>query len=125
MITRHYVQGYESFFELMKNFKSNESVYVLYTGTKLQNGNSWCPDCVKAEPTIEEGFKTAPEGTHFVEVQVGDRPFWKDSNCPFRTNSITKLKVLPTLAKWDTQKRLEGSQCSQLDLIEMLLTDED
>ncbi|KOC67181.1 Thioredoxin domain-containing protein 17 [Habropoda laboriosa] len=125
MVTHHHIQGYENFFEYMKNFKPNEPVYVLYTGTKLPNGKSWCPDCVEAEPFIEEGFKAAPEGTHFVEVQVGDRPFWKDPNCPFRTNSITKLKVLPTLAKWGTQKRLEGNQLSQLDLINMLLTDED
>lgn len=125
MVLRHQVEGYENFFKFMKNFKSNESVYVLYSGKKLPNGKSWCPDCVEAEPFIEDGFKTAPESVHLVEVEVGDRPFWKDLNCPFRTNSVTKLRVLPTLAKWNTQKRLEGDQCQKIDLIEMLLTDED
>lgn len=78
-----------------------------------------------AEPFIEEGFKIAPTSAHLIEVEVGDRPYWKDLNCPFRANSVTKLKVLPTLAKWGTQKRLEGNQCLKLDLIEMLLADED
>ncbi|XP_076277926.1 thioredoxin domain-containing protein 17 [Lasioglossum baleicum] len=125
MVVRHSVQGYESFFKFMENFKPSEPVYVLYSGTKLPDGKSWCPDCVEAEPFIEQGFKTAPETVHLVTVQVGDRAFWKDLNCPFRKNSTTKLKVLPTLARWDTQKRLEGDQCLEVDLIEMLLTDED
>lgn len=50
---------------------------------------------------------------------------WKDNKCPFRTNSKTKLRVLPTLAKWNTQKRLEGDQLLDNDLIEMLINEED
>lgn len=47
MVLRHHVEGFENFFEFMKNFKSNESIYILYTGKKLPNGKSWCPDCVE------------------------------------------------------------------------------
>lgn len=125
MVVRHHVEGYANFLKFMENFKPNETVYVLYSGKKLPNGKSWCSDCVEAEPFLENGFKAAPETAHLVEVEVGDRTFWKDLNCPFRTNSTTKLKVLPTLSRWNTQKRLEGDQCSKVDLIEMLLTDED
>ncbi|XP_078044554.1 thioredoxin domain-containing protein 17 [Augochlora pura] len=125
MVMRHSVQGYENFFVFMEKFKPSELVYVLYSGTKLPDGKSWCSDCVEAAPFIEEGFKTAPETVHLVTVEVGDRAFWKDMNCPFRTNPTTKLKVLPTLERWGTQKRLEGDQCLEADLIEMLLTDTD
>lgn len=125
MITKHRIQGYEDFQNFFKDLKITEPVYVLYTGTKLENGQSWCPDCVEAEPYIEKGFELGQEPCHLVTVEVGDRPFWKDPNCVFRTNTTTKLKVLPTLAKWGTQKRLEGDQCQKVDLIEMLLTDED
>lgn len=52
-------------------------------------------------------------------------PSWKDRNCPFRTNPITRLKVLPTLIKWDTEKRLEGDQLLKLELIDMLITEDD
>lgn len=110
----------------MEDLKATTPIYVLYTGTKLPDtGESWCPDCVEAEPFIEKGFEAAPENTLLVIVEVGDRPFWKDHNCPFRTNPVTKLKVLPTLARWGTQKRLEGDQLLNLELIDMLLTDED
>ncbi|XP_034194403.1 thioredoxin domain-containing protein 17 [Osmia lignaria lignaria] len=125
MVLRHHVKGYENFLEFMKKFQADQSVYVLYTGTKLPNGDSWCPDCVEAKPFIERGFKKAPENVHLVEVEVGDRAYWKNLNCPFRTNSTTKLRVLPTVAKWGTQKRLEGDQCMELDLIDMLLNDDD
>ncbi|XP_076302116.1 thioredoxin domain-containing protein 17-like [Lasioglossum baleicum] len=125
MVLRHHIEGYENFFKFIKNLQSTGSVYVLFSGKKLPNGKSWCPDCVKAEPFIEEGFKAVSDSSHLVEVEVGDRPYWKNLNCPFRTNSTTKLRVLPTLAKWNTQKRLEGDECSRVDLIEMLVTDED
>lgn len=125
MVQRHNVQGYEQFLKYTEGLKTDEPIYILYTGTKLANGKSWCPDCVEAEPFIEKGFEKVSEGTQLVIVEVGDRPFWKDHNCPFRTNPVTKLKVLPTLAKWGTQKRLEGDQLLKLELIDMLLTDED
>ncbi|XP_014467510.1 PREDICTED: thioredoxin domain-containing protein 17-like [Dinoponera quadriceps] len=125
MVRRYHVQGYENFLKYVEALKKEEPIYILYTGTKLENGKSWCPDCVHAEPFIEKGFETALEKTQLVIVEVGDRPFWKDQNCPFRTNPVTKLKVLPTLSRWGTQKRLEGDQLLKPELIDMLLTDED
>ncbi|KAL0122381.1 hypothetical protein PUN28_007243 [Cardiocondyla obscurior] len=126
MVQRRLVRGYEGFLEYVDEPKDTAPIYILYTGTKLPGtGKSWCPDCVEAEPFIEKGFETAPEGTLLVISEVGDRAFWKDPNCPFRTSPITKLKVLPTLAKYGTQKRLEGDQLLQSELIDMLLTDED
>lgn len=37
-------------------------------------GNSWCPYCVRAEPVINEALKHAAENSHFIHVEVGDRP---------------------------------------------------
>ncbi|XP_015594301.1 thioredoxin domain-containing protein 17-like [Cephus cinctus] len=125
MVIRHHVEGYENFIKFMENFKADGPIHILYSGTKLPNGNSWCPDCVEAEPVIEKGLSAAPEKSHFIHVEVGDRPFWKDLKCPFRTDTRTKLNVLPTLARWGTQKRLEGDACLDTGLVEMLVTDED
>ncbi|XP_012231471.1 thioredoxin domain-containing protein 17 [Linepithema humile] len=126
MVRRHHVQGYENFLKYAEDLEAVEPTYILYTGTKLPDtGKSWCSDCVEAEPFIEKGFQGASDKTQLVIVEVGDRPFWKDHNCPFRTNPVTKLKVLPTLARWGTQKRLEGDQLLKPELIDMLLTDED
>ncbi|EZA56875.1 Thioredoxin domain-containing protein [Ooceraea biroi] len=125
MVQRRHVQGYENFLEFTKDLKVTENpIFMLYTGTKLPDTTkSWCPDCVEAEPVLEQALEAADSSQEMqlVVVEVGDRAFWKDQNCPFRTNPITKLKVLPTLALWGTQKRLEGNQLLQADLIDMLL----
>lgn len=126
MVRRLRLQGYKNFLEYVHDLETAESVYILYTGTKLPDtGKSWCPDCVEADPFIEQGFEVAPEETQLVIVEVGDRSFWKDRNCPFRTNPITRLKVLPTLIKWNTEKRLEGDQLLKPELIDMLITEDD
>ncbi|XP_072744380.1 thioredoxin domain-containing protein 17 [Anoplolepis gracilipes] len=126
MVRRLHLQGYENFLKYVEDLETAESVYILYTGTKLPNtGKSWCPDCVEADPFIEQGFEVAPEETQLVIVEVGDRGFWKDRDCPFRTNPITRLKVLPTLVKWNTEKRLEGDQLLKPELIDMLITEDD
>lgn len=49
---------------------------------------------------------------------------WKDTNCKFRKDHQTKLMVLPTLARWKQPQKLEGEQCENPDLVDMLFTDE-
>lgn len=50
---------------------------------------------------------------------------WKDPNCPFRKDPRTHLVFLPTLLRWKSPQRLDGSQCSDPELVEMLFTDDD
>ncbi|CAB0027894.1 unnamed protein product [Trichogramma brassicae] len=125
MVVRHYIEGYENFLEFIENWDSNKPTFVLFTGSKLESGESWCPDCVVAKPHIERGFDAAPDNFHYVVVEVGNRSFWKDPKCPFRSNPKTQLKVLPTLVRWGTQKRLEGDHLLNPSLISLLLNDED
>ncbi|XP_014211019.1 thioredoxin domain-containing protein 17 [Copidosoma floridanum] len=125
MVIKHHVEGYANFLKFIEKFKSDLPTFILYTGTKLPDGNSWCPDCVEAKPFIDKGIQSLSNDYNFVVVEVGDRAFWKDPKCPFRTNSKAQVKVLPTLVKWGTQKRLEGGDLLKDDLIEMLLTEDD
>merc|ERR1712173_324117 len=63
---------------------------------------SWCPDCVTAQPIVEATLeKELKEPANYLYVGVGDRSFWKDPSCIFRTDALTKLKSVPTLFKWD------------------------
>lgn len=93
MVVKHNVEGYENFLSLMENLKADGPIIVLYSGSKLENGLSWCSDCVEgivdnqlyssainrfdklivAAPAIEEGLTAAPESAHVVHVEVGDR----------------------------------------------------
>lgn len=50
-------------------------VYILFTGDKLESGESWCGQCTDADPVIQEFVKDLdPETSQFITVYTGDRP---------------------------------------------------
>ncbi|KAL1490977.1 hypothetical protein ABEB36_011644 [Hypothenemus hampei] len=123
MVIKHHVQGYDDFLEFFKSFDiKNQLVHVYFTGSKDASGVSWCPDCNTAWPIIEKELAALPADSHFVLVEVGDRDFWKDPKCPFRTDPKTKLLVIPTLKRWNEPQKLEGEQCEKSELVSMLFT---
>ncbi|XP_069673608.1 thioredoxin domain-containing protein 17 [Periplaneta americana] len=120
MVTRSEVEGYDAFCKLIKELETQDkTVYVFFSGSKDSTGKSWCPDCVVAVPVLEKALETA-EDIHFVYVGVGDRAYWKDPNCPFRTDKRLRLKCVPTLIKWGQPDKLEDEECSKADLVSML-----
>ena len=47
MVHKHHVAGYDAFVAFMKDFNGNGgAINILFTGAKLENGLSWCGDCV-------------------------------------------------------------------------------
>ncbi|XP_074658113.1 thioredoxin domain-containing protein 17-like [Tubulanus polymorphus] len=119
--------GVNSLDELMKAVDDNKEklLFVLFTGAAdPASGESWCPDCVKADPVIERNLAHLPEDSVFVKCIVGDRPTWKDPQNEFRKHPKTLIKGIPTLLKWGTAERLGDSQCANDDLVKMLFTDE-
>merc|ERR1712029_813693 len=102
---------------------SNEGLplFVHFSGSK-ENGVSWCPDCVVAEPIIESTLeKEAKEPTNYLYIGVGGLAFWKDPNCIFRTDPMTKLKSVPTVFKWGSaENRIEEEKCAKADFVAML-----
>lgn len=74
MVIEHNVRGYEEFTKLVESLESSgQPVHVFFSGGKEENGESWCPYCVKAEPVVIDGLKHAAEESHFVHVDVGER----------------------------------------------------
>ncbi|OWR52275.1 thioredoxin domain-containing protein 17-like isoform X2 [Danaus plexippus] len=120
------IKGFQDFTKYTEQINSNDPpVLFFFSGSKLPNGNSWCPDCVEAEPVVKAFLSELKKDITFVYVDVGDRDYWKDRACPFRTDSRTKLMVIPTIIKWKGVQRLEGSQCNNRELLQMLMEDED
>merc|ERR1712243_399525 len=121
-------EGMEEFQKLIATEeKKDGDIFVLFTGKEdPATGNSWCPDCVKADPVIEKCVQTAlkPEDK-FIFCVVGDRPTWKDPQCAFRTNAKTKLTGIPTLMKWNTPERLNSNDCAKEACVEMLFKGDD
>ncbi|XP_044755169.1 uncharacterized protein LOC123314116 [Coccinella septempunctata] len=71
------------------------------------------------EPVVREQLKHADPESVFIYVEVGDRPTWKNPQCPFRKDSRTKLMQIPTLVRWGGPQKLAGEQCEKPELFEM------
>ncbi|CAL2035575.1 hypothetical protein CAEBREN_02755 [Caenorhabditis brenneri] len=130
MSLKHYTaQGYEAFQETLKSIGKGHRVVALFTGSKsLTTGESWCPDCVVAEPVIDEVIKGADVAgidVHFVTVFVGNREVWRDPSVGFRTDPALKLTCIPTLLEIGNKaKRLTEGQLTNKHLIKDFFTEE-
>lgn len=116
MIESVHVEGFDALLCEVEKY-SGRAVFILFSGSTSDQGVSWCPDCVAAEPVIQEYMKTVTYDLVFIHCGVGDRSFWKDQANVFRTSAKLKLKSVPTLMKWGTQMRLEEEQCLSTDLL--------
>ncbi|RUP47163.1 hypothetical protein BC936DRAFT_146063 [Jimgerdemannia flammicorona] len=63
-------------------------------------GQSWCPDCVIADPLVRMYVRQVSDSI-LIEAPVGPRSEWKGNMThPYRTNKDTKLVAIPTLFRW-------------------------
>lgn len=118
MVKELVVNGLEEFEKTVKNFSQNDTVFVLFTGSPGQDGKSWCPDCVTAEPVINSSKSYIPAHATLIVCHVGDRTYWKDPTNPFKNR--LGVACVPTLMLWNKGMRLEESQCMDIELIKML-----
>lgn len=61
---------------------------------------SWCPDCVVADPIIHAALKTLPEGAILVEAPVKRATYKGNPNHPYRLHDQLKMKAIPTMFRW-------------------------
>lgn len=60
MITHHNVNGYEECSKLLENLKSSGVPIVIYfSGSKNEDGVSWCPDCQNGKLSVRHPRSTA------------------------------------------------------------------
>ncbi|XP_005987558.1 thioredoxin domain-containing protein 17 [Latimeria chalumnae] len=115
------VCGFEGFMEAVEQHKDKQ-IFAYFSGSKNEQGVSWCPDCVRAEPVVHGELGHMPEGSVFIYCQVGEKPYWKNPNNEFREK--LNLTGVPTLLKYGTQKKLVEAECFKADLVQMLLSEE-
>ncbi|XP_014784113.1 thioredoxin domain-containing protein 17 isoform X1 [Octopus bimaculoides] len=118
-----HVNGYDEYVATADENKG-KTIFALFTGSKDSSGQSWCPDCVRADPVIKRNMKQLPSDAIFIHCNVGDRTFWKDQNNVFRKDSKLRLTAVPTLLKFGHPNQLKEEQCMKDDLIQMLFTEE-
>ena len=74
---RSTIQSTAELDKTVDNFKEQgKDVIALFTGNKTENGKSWCPDCVVADPVIESSLEKLKNNDNFVflTVPVGTLP---------------------------------------------------
>ncbi|BDA48091.1 Cysteine synthase B [Coccomyxa sp. Obi] len=76
-----------------------EPHYILFTADPdPETGAPWCPDCARCLGAARS--RVAAVGGTLLEVQVGQRPVWKDKGHPLRHHAALQLKGIPTLVRW-------------------------
>ena len=68
--------AYASIDQFEQLVKAEPKAFILFTGNKDENGLSWCPDCVQAEPFIQtKVLETAKSlGVKLFICNVGTQP---------------------------------------------------
>ncbi|CAF1155745.1 unnamed protein product [Didymodactylos carnosus] len=112
MVEKKTVKDLEELKTLVNELGKDKRIFVLFSGSKDKNGESWCPDCVTADPKVEASLKHMPDNGVFVYCPVGDRATWKDANNPFRKDPATRLTNVPTYLEYGTKKKLVESDLS-------------
>jgi len=123
MVQKFAVEGFEAFKAKSEELAKKGDLFVLFSGSKNEAGESWCPDCVVAYPVVMDCVEKVDDDASFLYVGVGGRDFWKDPNCVFRTAKETQLKSVPTLMKWGTPQRLQEEQCADKNMVSMIFED--
>ncbi|XP_064620972.1 thioredoxin domain-containing protein 17-like [Lineus longissimus] len=125
MCTQLVCNGYDEFKAHVAENKG-KTIFAFFTGAAdALDNESWCPDCVKADPVIESKMSEIPEDAIFILCAVGTCEFWKDKQNAFRTDADLKLTCVPTLVKMGKDiKKLGEAECANGDLVSMLFTED-
>lgn len=85
--------------EVKNAVETGNPVFVLFFGTEEpETSESWCPDCVIADPLIRKAILQV-ENSILLEAPVGGRSEWKGNTThPYRVRF--GVPAIPTLYKW-------------------------
>ncbi|KAI7855974.1 hypothetical protein BDC45DRAFT_505203 [Circinella umbellata] len=106
---------------LKKVLEEHSPVFVLFFGNELpETSESWCPDCVIADPRIRKAILDhAPATSALIEAPVGLRDEWRSTNNVYR--SRYSLTAIPTLFQWTKNgpgERLVEEECSDTNKLQ-------
>jgi thiol-disulfide isomerase/thioredoxin len=97
----------------------------LLKGEKLlTTGKSWCPDCVAAEPLIEQALSELSPNYVLLECPVVKEDYRK-SDYLYRVDPVIQLKCVPTFIKWAEDgpaDSLNDSDSQNMDLVRKLVS---
>ena len=78
--------------------KEQETVIAILTGaTDPDTGKSWCPDCVRAKPNLEQHV-IGPSAGKKIILAIVKRSEWSGrADHPYKQSALLKAKGVPTV----------------------------
>ena len=104
-----------------KSASNGKPIFLYFTGAKNSDNISWCPDCTRAEPIVNEVLGNI--GCYFLEFNV-IRENYRSEDYPYRTDPRIQLKCVPTLMLWKNGKsivKLNDDQCQNKETVKDIL----
>ncbi len=96
-------------------------LFLFFGSDDPVTGESWCPDCVTADPVLRNACRTVRPDLDLHECPVGQRSEWKNApGHPYRGNPDIRLQRIPTLVfieRGCERGRLVEADCAKPDLV--------
>ena len=68
------LNGLQELKTYLSSISSAKKYFILFTGSQDEKtGQSWCPDCVVADPVIHQNLKYLDEHSEFLTCYVGNK----------------------------------------------------
>jgi thiol-disulfide isomerase/thioredoxin len=114
-----FLQVLQAYHEKKDSVNSTNLILVFMANDDAESGQSWCPDCAKAKPIIDEVLQNFD---HFDVgyVLVGPRDEWKKDDNPYRLHAL-KVTNVPTVINMRNNTRLVESECFDRDKLRNLV----
>ena len=101
------------------------ALFLFFGAEDPATGESWCPDCVTAEPVLRAACARQRPDLVLNECPIGQRCDWKNQSAhPFRLDPDFRLARIPTLLLiedgCETGRLVEGD-CAKRDLVAAFL----
>ena len=103
----------------------DSAAFLFFGSEDPQTAESWCPDCVTADPVLRAAIRRLRPDLTVYECPVGARSQWKNQpDHPYRRDPSTRLARIPTLLLMVDgleRGRLVEGDCAQPALVEAFL----
>ena len=99
--------------------------YAVFFGERDADGQSWCPDCVEADPVISAVLSGREEGSGLLECVVIKAEYARNPSYAYRTHPHVKLTAIPTVIKYAAGAvvaKVEDDACKSEDVLKGILT---
>ena len=100
------IQEPSSFFQTLKTLPlptATTRIFALFFGSESPstNNESWCPDCVIADPVIRSSIREVVKDVVLLECPVGQKLEWRaNKSHEYRVNPDLKIERIPTLIEF-------------------------